>query len=346
MDHVSRSFMTHESLPISPITSPRNTIFGTHMHSSGASFPIIAIAIIGILATGFLLVSYYIFVIKCCLNWHRIDLLRRFSLSRNRGNEETSMVYSPAVETRGLDEAVIRSIPVFQYKKGEKNRDFCCECAVCLNEFQDNEKLRIIPNCKHVFHIDCIDVWLQNNANCPLCRTSIPSTIRFQLDQIIIPTSAPEEQSPCSGILIGGDEEFVVIELGNHIHTPSEAQERNTSSDLSGSSISPPSRKKEQRVLPTKLLHKKVTSMGDECIDIRNKDEQFAIQPIRRSFSMDSSADRLLFLSIQEIARESNQVSEVKSPVEGCSSRARTTCFSFSHGRGSRNAVLPVHLKP
>ncbi|KAF5736759.1 RING/U-box superfamily protein [Tripterygium wilfordii] len=334
--------VNHESQPISPITSPRNTVFGTRVHSSSdANFPIIAIAIIGILATGFLLVSYYIFVIKCCLNWHRIDLLRRFSLSRNRRNEQALMVYSPVIETRGLDESVIRTIPVFQYKNKGENRDFC-ECAVCLNEFQEDEKLRIIPNCSHVFHIDCIDVWLQNNANCPLCRTSISSTARFQLDQITAPSSSPEDSSPYSGSLVGGDEEYVVIELGNRV------QERMNSGDLSARSISSSSRKTEQRVLPKKptKLHKKVTSMGDECIDIRNKDDNFAIQPIRRSFSMDSSADRQLCLLIQEIARQSRQVSEVTSPVAGCSSRARTTCFSFSHGRGSRNAVLPVHLEP
>lgn len=181
MDLVRKS-----SLP--PITSPSgSSIFGPRSHSSDTSFPIIAIAIIGILATAFLLVSYYIFVIKCCLNWHRIDLLRRFSLSRNRNRDDPLMGYYPAIETRGLDESVIRSIPIFKFK----NRDFgersFCECAVCLNEFQEDEKLRIIPNCGHVFHIDCIDIWLQNNANCPLCRNSISTnTTRFPIDHLCL----------------------------------------------------------------------------------------------------------------------------------------------------------------
>ena len=59
---------------------------------------------------------------------------------------------------------------------------------------------------------------------------------------------------------------------------------------------------------------------------------------------MDSSADRQLYLSIQEIVQQSRQVTEVSS-VEGCSGRARRAFFSFGHGRGSRSSVLPVYLE-
>ncbi|KAB2092626.1 hypothetical protein ES319_A02G042600v1 [Gossypium barbadense] len=295
-----------------------------HLHSSEPSFPIIAIAVIGILATGFLLVSYYIFVIKCCLNWHRIDLLRQFSLSRRRP-EDPITPYSPAMEHRGLDESLIRSIPIFQFKKNNGNIDekTLCECAVCLNEFQEDEKLRMIPNCSHVFHIDCIDVWLQNNANCPLCRTSISSsTINAQ-------SLAP--QDPISN---GGDEDYVVIELGDNNNRSSSDE------SISGSPMELKDVEKRGR-----KLHKG-TSMGDEWIDSRNKGAEFGIQPIRRSISMDSSADRQLYLAVQEAIRQKREVNEGISPIEGCSSRVmRRSFFSFSHGRGSKNAILPVYLE-
>lgn len=332
---------------LSPITST--------MHSSDTSFPIIAIAVIGILATAFLLVSYYVFVIKCCLSWHRIDLLRRFSLSRRR--EEPLMVYSPGIETRGLDESVIRSIPIFQFKK-YGNREFeernFCECAVCLNEFQEDEKLRIIPSCSHLFHIDCIDVWLQSNANCPLCRTSISSISRFQPDLVLAPSSTPEDPTPYTDNLIGSDEDFVVIELGND-YSPNQTllgltQQRSVlnSRETSARSVSPSPRKLEQRINVQKKSRKfnKITSMGDECIDTRGKDDHFAIQPIRRSFSMDSSTDRQLYLAIQEALRQSRQLSET-SPIEGCSSnRVRRSFFSFGHGSRSRSSILPLSLEP
>jgi hypothetical protein len=266
------------------------------------------------------------------------------------------MAYSPAaIVSRGLDESVIRSIPVFKFKKegnsfsnlGERN---FCECAVCLNEFQEAERLRNLPNCNHVFHIDCIDVWLQSNANCPLCRTSISSTTRFPIDYVIAPSSSPQDPNPYSGSLMGGDEDYVVIELSNHSSTDQTllaAHERLNSGELSARSVSPSPKTIEQRVGHKKSRKfNKVTSMGDECIDTRGKDDQFGlIQPIRRSFSMDSSADWQLYLSIQEIVQQSRQLTEA-SPVEGCSGRARRTFFSFGHVRGSRsNTVLPVYLQ-
>ncbi|KAK4357032.1 hypothetical protein RND71_022642 [Anisodus tanguticus] len=335
--------------PISPPTSA--SIFGSPLHSSSshhAGFPIIAVAIIGILTTGILLVSYYIFVIKCCLNWHRIDLLGRFSFSRNRRVEDPLMVYSPAVENRGLDESVIRSIPVFKYKKREEkdgalggNATFSCECAVCLNEFQENEKLRVIPNCAHIFHIDCIDVWLQNNANCPLCRNSISlstttNTKLFLLDPIIAPSSTPHQDPNLENFR---DEDYVVIEISNTNPIPT-----NSGETTGHFSISPSPRKQK---VPSKKGKKfnHITSMGDECINMRKKDDEFAIQPIRRSFSMDSATDRQLYIVVQEIIlQQQMQITDV-SPSESSSSRVKRSFFSFGHGRGSRNVVLPIHLK-
>ncbi|KAE8667983.1 RING-H2 finger protein ATL1 [Hibiscus syriacus] len=348
MDLVSK---TRFSQALSPTTSPGNSISVSHPHSSGTSFPIIAIAVLGILATAFLLLSYYIFVIKCCLNWQRIDPFRRFSLSRRR-HEDPLMAYSLAeIERRhrGLDESVIRQIPIFRFDKESKEGSLC-ECAVCLNEFEVDEKLRMIPNCSHVFHIDCIDVWLQNNANCPLCRTSISSHGRFQADPVVAPSSTPQDSNPYTETIINGDEDFVVIEIGNNNPSRSThqtllgAQERlnleNSAAELSIRSISPPPWKSDQRLL-TKRARKfyKGTSMGDECIDIRDKDEQFAIQPIRRSISMDSSADRQLFIAVQEAIRSSRdrQLATDVSPIEGCSSgRVKRSFFSFGHSRGSK----------
>lgn len=347
MDLVSTNSFIHGSQPFSPIKSQESSALPSPSHSSDTSFPIIAIAVIGILATGFLLVSYYMFVIKCCLNWHRIDLLRRFSFSRSRQREEALMVYSPADESRGLDESVIRSIPIFQFRELAERSP--CECAVCLNEFQEEEKLRIIPNCSHKFHIDCIDVWLQSNANCPLCRTSISTTPRFPAHQIIAPSSSPQDPPPYANNYIRGDDDFVVIELGSDSSADSSLLrplERQNSRELSAPSISPSPRKLEQIIVAKKgrKFHH-VASRGDECIDTRGKDDHFSIQPIRRSFSMDSSNDRQLCLAIQEILQKRRLASDF-SPSEDCSGRIRKSLFSFGHGRGSRSAVLPIAMDP
>ncbi|KAL7105459.1 hypothetical protein ACP275_07G045900 [Erythranthe tilingii] len=338
-------------------------------HSSHASFPIIAVAIIGIIATGFLLVGYYVFVIKCCLNWHRIDLLRRFSFSRRRRVDATSPSARSlaAAANRGLTESAIRSIPVFKFKKGGSNKSASiiinnnnnnnamiktttCDCAVCLNEFQEDEKLRIIPNCGHLFHIDCIDVWLQNNANCPLCRTSISPNYHTNTFQ--------ENQDP-----IFTNDDDVAIEIGREWSSPSSLpvipeRERtgsdgllttNTNNNTNIISHSP-------MILSTKKSKKlsHVWSMGDEWIDNREKDEQFVVnQPMRRSFSMDSAADNHLYLAVQEIIKgqllqDLNNYQVNYPPNEVCSSSSsrsiKRSFFSFSQGKGSRSAVQPVTI--
>ncbi|KNA05766.1 hypothetical protein SOVF_187360 [Spinacia oleracea] len=77
--------------------------------------------------------------------------------------------------TRGLDLAIIDSFPIFDYAaiKLEKIGKGALECAVCLMEFEDNDTLRLIPKCDHVFHPDCIDPWLVGHTTCPLCRCNL-----------------------------------------------------------------------------------------------------------------------------------------------------------------------------
>lgn len=76
---------------------------------------------------------------------------------------------------RGLDASVIDSFPTFLYSavKGLKIGKDTLECAVCLNEFEDDQTLRLIPNCNHVFHPDCIDAWLSSHSTCPVCRANL-----------------------------------------------------------------------------------------------------------------------------------------------------------------------------
>ncbi|XP_028770831.1 E3 ubiquitin-protein ligase ATL6-like [Neltuma alba] len=78
-------------------------------------------------------------------------------------------------QARGLDAAVIRSFPTLDYSavKIHKIGKGALECAVCLNEFEDSETLRLIPKCDHVFHPECIDEWLASHTTCPVCRADL-----------------------------------------------------------------------------------------------------------------------------------------------------------------------------
>ncbi|XP_008804796.2 E3 ubiquitin-protein ligase Os03g0188200-like [Phoenix dactylifera] len=77
---------------------------------------------------------------------------------------------------RGLDPAVLETFPTMEYaavKKVKGGKVGALECAVCLSEFSDDDTLRLLPKCCHVFHRDCIDAWLASHVTCPVCRSNL-----------------------------------------------------------------------------------------------------------------------------------------------------------------------------
>uniref|UniRef100_A0A8R7U2I5 RING-type E3 ubiquitin transferase n=1 Tax=Triticum urartu TaxID=4572 RepID=A0A8R7U2I5_TRIUA len=75
------------------------------------------------------------------------------------------------------------------------------ECAVCLSEFDDDETLRLLPKCSHVFHPDCIDTWLASHITCPVCRANlVPNDTDFPAtgDELssVHPASQPPQEVP------------------------------------------------------------------------------------------------------------------------------------------------------
>ncbi|XP_065875195.1 RING-H2 finger protein ATL43 [Euphorbia lathyris] len=69
----------------------------------------------------------------------------------------------------GVDRTVIESLPIFRFSSLRGQKDGL-ECAVCLNRFESPEVLRLLPKCKHAFHVECVDTWLDAHSTCPLCR--------------------------------------------------------------------------------------------------------------------------------------------------------------------------------
>ncbi|KAI3782987.1 hypothetical protein L2E82_13048 [Cichorium intybus] len=252
--------------------------------TTATGFPLLAIALACVTAVTFLLLSYFL-ITKCCYP------LTQFLTARTTTSEEPPSVYStPAWQITGLDESLIRQIPICQYSKRDSENKRLHKCVVCLNEFQDYDTLRVLPSCNHGFHLQCIDTWLRDNLNCPICRLNISGTARCPTDTIG-PTSSPQdpESSPTNS-----SEDFVTIELGEAANE---------------------SRKPHfERIIET-------------------KDEQLAIQPLRRSFSMDSAVDRDVYLSVQDIIRNHEEATRTKRPF-----------FSFGHVRGSRSAILPLEF--
>ncbi|KAF3330630.1 RING-H2 finger protein ATL11 [Carex littledalei] len=72
----------------------------------------------------------------------------------------------------GIDAQNIQgtSIELFQEETGS---DADAQCSICLGGLVDGDKVKVLPKCCHVFHQECIDMWLGSHSSCPLCRASL-----------------------------------------------------------------------------------------------------------------------------------------------------------------------------
>lgn len=112
-------------------------------------------SILAIASTALLLVAYNIIVVRWC--WQR---------HRNRHLARGGNVGGSNPEGHG--------IPGYKYKKEEAPvAAIDNECSVCLSGFSDGEDVRKLPKCKHLFHSECVDMWLYSHSNCPLCRAEV-----------------------------------------------------------------------------------------------------------------------------------------------------------------------------
>ncbi|XVE65587.1 hypothetical protein DITRI_Ditri08aG0012100 [Diplodiscus trichospermus] len=101
--------------------------------------------------------------------------------------------------TRGLDASVLKSLPVFTFSS-KTHPDSILECAVCLSEFEENESGRVLPKCKHRFHLECIDMWFHSHSTCPLCRTPVEESVPVSENpgDVVLTISEPSGGEPGS----------------------------------------------------------------------------------------------------------------------------------------------------
>lgn len=85
----------------------------------------------------------------------------------------------------GLKKKEMVALPTSTYSHSGSPSSSASNCAICLADFSDGDKIRFLPKCNHRFHVVCIDKWLLSHSSCPTCRNllksndSIHSYIRF-----------------------------------------------------------------------------------------------------------------------------------------------------------------------
>ncbi|TQD96858.1 hypothetical protein C1H46_017590 [Malus baccata] len=95
---------------------------------------------------------------------------RAFNRANNQGVDLVQR--SSILGIKRMSNEELNMLPCFDYTAEEKGTATSPgDCAVCLESFKGGEKCRLLPNCKHSFHAQCIDSWLLKTPVCPVCRT-------------------------------------------------------------------------------------------------------------------------------------------------------------------------------
>ena len=146
-----------------------------HTYSSSNKFnPSMAVIIVVLIGAMIVVVALSMYIRKCTRGTNESN--NRVSPTGN-GNESIRFYDRPG---EGLDRALVDALPKvsFSVVKTQKGGKEDLECSVCLEKFAEDETLRLLPKCSHVFHSECIDVWFLSHSTCPLCRTSLKPTFQ------------------------------------------------------------------------------------------------------------------------------------------------------------------------
>ncbi|KAK4576734.1 hypothetical protein RGQ29_027330 [Quercus rubra] len=65
---------------------------------------------------------------------------------------------------------------ISSYESSDQEKTSSCNnhyCVICLEDYNPGDPCQRFPFCNHIFHSECIRLWLNFQLTCPICRTSI-----------------------------------------------------------------------------------------------------------------------------------------------------------------------------
>ncbi|KAK9665257.1 hypothetical protein RND81_14G100600 [Saponaria officinalis] len=118
-----------------------------------------------------LVLAVFIFLMTVIFGFRYLMYGRVRSISPINANTTST----DETEVGGLDQVTIDSYP--QLVVGDSGRLIKPDdniCPICLSDYRPRDTLKLLPECLHRFHAECIDQWLRSKGICPICRTSPP----------------------------------------------------------------------------------------------------------------------------------------------------------------------------
>ncbi|CAI5445706.1 unnamed protein product [Caenorhabditis angaria] len=100
------------------------------------------------------------------------------------------------------------------------------DCAVCLDPYQVNDIVRILP-CRHIYHKSCIDPWLLEHRTCPMCKSDILKHFGYHY------TDNPNMRNPEEGVQQTGQTQGETGQVVTEIVSPEGTSESSGSAGFS-----------------------------------------------------------------------------------------------------------------
>lgn len=161
-----------------------------HHHHHRLDISPLFVGLLGIMAGATIVAIFHCLVIGWCKDSPRrtpvpSPMPRRIIRTNNNNNHDNTRSIASTSTNSSTDNSVIHLIPVYKYT-GEFKEGMC---AVCLSEFKEGDEVRVLPQCAHLFHVPCIDMWLYSHSSCPLCRAEMTIPRRLHVAASMLDSS-------------------------------------------------------------------------------------------------------------------------------------------------------------
>ncbi|TRY96177.1 hypothetical protein DNTS_026757 [Danionella cerebrum] len=99
----------------------------------------------------------FLIIVGICLVLIVVFMVTKFVQDRHRARRSR------------LRKDQLKKLPIHKFKKGDSYE----VCAICLDEYEEGERLRVLP-CSHAYHCKCVDPWLtKTKKTCPVCKQKV-----------------------------------------------------------------------------------------------------------------------------------------------------------------------------
>ncbi|MED6180738.1 hypothetical protein PIB30_012887 [Stylosanthes scabra] len=163
-----------DSPPPSPTTPTNNS---TDLYLGSGSFDANVVMVLSVLLCALICSLGLNTIIRCALKCSDLVINEDDSSSSSPSRTTNPSNTTTRLANTGIKKKALKTFPIITYESSSTEvTGLDTECVICLSDFTNGEKLRILPKCNHGFHVRCIDKWLTSHSSCPKCRQCLIHT--------------------------------------------------------------------------------------------------------------------------------------------------------------------------